>query len=514
MNVKTISGNQVPRENCRKIKGQFYEINVDCFFVDNKWHRKNNGLIVKNYTTGTYVKKEYAYNYLTYGIVDVINGTPIGGFFEEDTQLQVYVQIISTNGQVQIALDTNVILEGEYPSNLIDTLKNYKVKSVLCRNLEVLQQLGNYDYGYGDNILYPKNEKFSSKFKKTLGQGYGHLSYGSDNALEYASSSFKKLFNEQITKEHFYIAKNLHQHSFGLEFETRMGFVSENLLYKLGLIPVRDGSLRLPSGQEPYEFVTVPLQNAKGIAALDNICKTLSERTAFDEKCSLHLHLGNVPYDELFIISFVKLIGMVQEELLSLFPYYKTDPEIIGSAKNYCKLLPLNIMPKSINNLKQLTKNEYEEYISQSFNNIYHFVSDGQFPTSKYNRKKLHHPIQKDKWHIKSRYYLINLVPLMFKSFRTIEFRLHTPTTNRYKVFNWMLLASALAKYAENHTETVLSSDTIKLDQVLTSIYDSKLSNRLIQYINNRKNMYANQNDPTGTTEFQSDSKYQELKYA
>jgi hypothetical protein len=197
-----------------------------------------------------------------------------------------------------------------------------------------------------------------------------------------------------------------------------------------------------------------------------------------------------------------------------MFPQYKSNPtEIIGSNKNYCKMLPANIEPTTLPNFKKLNKLELEEYISESFNSIYTFVSCGQAPNRQYNRKILDHPIKQAKWHIQSRYYLINLVPLMFKNFRTIEFRLHTPTTNRYKVFNWMLINAALIKYATEYQSYIIEHKTTSLSNVLNTIYPAKLAARLIKYVDERT-AYFKANDADGKIDIKNDISYKESKYA
>ena len=100
----------------------------------------------------------------------------------------------------------------------------------------------------------------------------------------------------------------------------------------------------------------------------------------------------------------------------------------------------------------------------------------------------------------------------MFKDFRTIEFRLHTPTSNRYKVFNWLLICSALARYAERLDVITLSTLTIK--DVLDTVYPPAISNRLNNYLTYRKKMFENEEDPLGKAEFSNDNKYREIAYA
>ena len=507
--VTTFSGNTAVRANCRKIKDVFYEVNKDCFFVDGKWHRINNGLIVKNHTNNTYVKKSEAIDSLAFGVVGKTekNSTMFGYFTPTDTVPTLYFR----KGSSPEGTPTIHDIEGEIIVEDASKLPTYNTVNLAHSKVAVLPSISEklakdlgYEYAFGEDLMYPRISKFARKFTKTLGNGYGSLNYGSDNAIPNASRIYQKTSNEIIpTKEHYRLSKMFGDFSFGLEFETRNGYVATPVLNKLGLIPVKDGSLRLDNGKIPYEFVTVPLEGRKGFATLDKICKVLTERTSMDDRCSMHLHLGKVPTDELFIISFYKLIAMVQMEMLKMFPRYKTSPP----GKNYARLLPPQFVPKTIPNFSKLNAKEMQEYISASFNPIYYFVSEGRTPDPDYNRKILQHPQSGGKWNISSRYHLVNFVPLMFKSFRTMEFRLHTPTTNRNKVFNWMLICAALVKYATNFQKEVITSDSLTLKKVLQDVYGTN-SNDLIRYIEDRKLQFANSKDSDGSKERDSDAAF------
>jgi hypothetical protein len=98
----------------------------------------------------------------------------------------------------------------------------------------------------------------------------------------------------------------------------------------------------------------------------------------------------------------------------------------------------------------------------------------------------------------------------MFKNFRTIEFRLHTPTTNRYKVFNWLLICSSIVKYATDHVGHILETNNITLNDILLTSIEGK---RLTEYINLRKSTSYNK-DVRGDIEFSEDKNYLEKEYA
>lgn len=50
----------------------------------------------------------------------------------------------------------------------------------------------------------------------------------------------------------------------------------------------------------------------------------------------------------------------------------------------------------------------------------------------------------------------------MFKNHgKTIEFRIHTPTRNADKIYAWLLITSAILKYAEENIPEVLDRDRL-----------------------------------------------------
>tara|TARA_R110002020_G_scaffold85441_4_gene210917 strand:+ start:1434 stop:2978 length:1545 start_codon:yes stop_codon:yes gene_type:complete len=504
--VTTFSGKKVHKSKCRKIKGVYYEIDVDCFFVGDKWHRIDNGLIVKDYSRNVYVKKSSAKTFYNFGIVDEKDGVPVTGFYSKSNINSTYLHFerkgnsLHTHTGEVVVEEVNDLPRSAYTHNT----KHNKTGKLTCISLEMAKKLG-YEYAYSEDLMYPKTSKYSKKFKIDLGKGYGSLKYGSDGAIPRTTYIYNSYSSQiKVSKEHFRISKMIKNYSFGLEFETRNGYISYPILDKLGLIPVKDGSLRLPSGKVPYEFVTIPLKGAKGISTLDSISKVLTERTTFDQKCSMHLHIGNVPTDKMFICSMFKLMHTVQKELLTMFPEYKSFPE----GKNYAKKLKKDFVPNTILNFKNLNKLELDEYISASFNRIYYFVSCGQYPNQAYNRKNRVHPIMGGKWNISSRYYLINFVPLLFKDFKTLEFRLHTPTSNKTKIFNWLLICSAFIEYATHYPDLVFTKNTITIEEILNKVYGKEKAKGIIEYCSLRKGLFSDQKDSFGEEERMEDKNF------
>lgn len=146
-----------------------------------------------------------------------------------------------------------------------------------------------------------------------------------------------------------------------------------------------------------------------------------------------------------------------------MFPYYKANPTGIKS-KNYNQKLPtLSIM--SIND--KTGKESFDEYINSSYKKMFSWLSEGYVPDTRYNRKGKRHPVQA-KWDRHKRYFWMNLMNTIFSNRNTVEFRLHTPTTNAQKIVNWVFICNAIVKYAMSHTRKILTTrNTITVDDVL-----------------------------------------------
>lgn len=108
------------------------------------------------------------------------------------------------------------------------------------------------------------------------------------------------------------------------------------------------------------------------------------------------------------------------------------------------------------------------------------------------------------------------MIPLLFGNNKTIEFRIHVPSNNPIKIINWMLICSAIIKYAEIVKKSNVELSTLKsttLKNVIETVYhnDYVLITYLLKYIDYRKHLriYADENcDYVGATEISEDSSY------
>lgn len=364
-----------------------------------------------------------------------------------------------------------------------------------CRNKEEALKLGFIDNKINDFLYLEAN--LSSSEKSQLEQTFLNFSESvyKNLKINYNASSLSDTFEKilynyfslskyrSLTRDSYNIAKLLKGLSIGIEFETIGGRIREQDLSLLGVVPLRDGSIK------GFEFTTIPygmknsflnqtdtVELAKDLISLKKLCKELSEKTIIDNTCSMHLHIGNARKDKLFLIALYMLSYKIQEELFLFQPKFKEDsPKYLGTQKNYCqKLDHLNLFDNCIFDKSSVLKTNYCDNVDLHFNKIFKFLSGGYDIGSKFNRKNYNHPYSR-KWERTARYHWINLVNTVFSRSGTIEFRLHSSTLNFTKVLNWILICAAIVKYTESHIKEIVSG----------SIKDIDLNTILLGYSNN-----------------------------
>lgn len=422
--VTTINNELLPISQCRVYNKKYYKIgniNVensgDCYKIDNKYYRVETGQIVFNHTINEYCLKN---NNLIYGLIQ--NNEK--GYFENNKNK---VKIFDENNNTIYAID----------------------QKVLNDNLNYREELSTGDFKY---ISLLKAKDFN-KIKLPSKDYKFSLPYDSKGITEKYINIYNNLYDSKISYEIEDLSKIIEDLTFGLEFETTVGYVPPRITNKLGLIPLRDGSIT------GIEYVTVPLSGSKGLQTIEDIVKELQNRTKYDYKCSLHLHLGNIPRTKEFILAFFKLSLFLQDEIFSMFPFYKKYNLGLKN-KNYSKpystFYLLNKMDNVIDD-SNIDKNfsvlfdylasQSENYFSEVFNNNLENVKC--------------HPQDisgNQKWNIVNRYYFHNFIPLIFGNKQTIEFRIHTPTYDIYKIYMFLAINSILVNFTINNQKDILSN--------------------------------------------------------
>jgi hypothetical protein len=449
-NITTIKGEELPISKAKKFPNGYYkigDINVensgDCYKINDKFYRFETGQIGFNHSTKQY---QLLTNDLILGLV-------------EDNKLAYFSR--SEENKLPIVLEngtkTFVINEKVLNSNL-----NYRERLSTGEFVHI-SRLNAKDF---NKILPPKNDYKTS------------LPYDSNGITQKYSDIYNHLYDSDINTYSYGLGKFLNKLTFGLEFETTAGFIPERITKKLGLIPLRDGSI------PGLEYVTVPLSGPKGVQTVVDICKELEKRTEFNNSCALHLHIGGIPRTPEFILAFLKLSSWMQNDIFTLFPLYKKYNMGIKN-KNYSKPYDLFEIFSKLDPVINSSN------INKNFDVLFSFLTSGKATFKDYNNdlnKVEVHPLDPSthqKWNIRTRYFLHNFIPLIFGNKQTIEFRIHTPTFDNYRVLMFLLFNSMLIKFTEKYQNKILQDPNFF--RLITNNGDSRsnLFNLLYFYRNN-----------------------------
>ena len=470
--VITIKGEELPISQCRKFNKLYYklgDINIqnsgDCYLINGKCYREETGLIVYNYSIKEYVILN---DNLLQGVVDVADGNLIIGYFNNNTK---YSKITDKNGKSHWLYNVEIFNNNKEYREHLSTGNFYHISTLQALKF--------------NKIEFPnKNYKYS-------------LPYDSKGIIGNNLKNYNENYNPEISQNIKNYAPLLENLSFGLEFETTKGHIPDRVLNQYGLIPLRDGSI---SG---IEYVTVPMEGEKGLQCTADILKELKKRTSYsDETCSLHLHLGNIPRTKEFILAFFKVGMKIQDEMFQMFPLYKKYNYHIKN-KNYSAPLP------TFEILSQLDPIIDSRNIDENFGILYKYLSMGQEFKSVGNSldNVLSHPADPNgnqKWLVKCRYFLYNLVPLIFGNKQTIEFRIHTPTYDVNKILPFIFMNSLIVNFVIRNQKLILNRKNFinsygLLDILYMQIdqYDipnrNKFKDLMYSYIEVRKNYCENQ---------------------
>lgn len=465
--VTTVTGETEYRRRCKKIKQQYYAIGRDCHFVNGLWYRVSSGLIFYDHETKEWFLLKDRLKRVK-GIVGSDENGLIFGYFSRNHYKNCLVTLKGHVDEMNIGISSEVLNEAGFAEELSTGIWKDPKSPRFIRGIKNIIDNTGQSYNIEDNL-----DEFEMK------------------VIAYEN------FKPHISKDVKSYGKMLGDTSFGFEFESARGYLPPHLQCQHGVVICRDGSLNDENGKPGPEYVTVPMRGAKGLQTIMNLTADLSIRNEIDLKCSMHVHLGNLPTTRLYLLSIYRLGLKLQEELFKMFPYYKTDPRGAkpnhpNGAENYCQKLPqlgMYSLPKGIN------KEEFKEWVNAGYKRLFTWLSGGAYPDNKWNRKRGRHP-QPHKWNRPSRYYWLNLMNTIFSPRNTVEFRLHTPTLNAQKTINWLFICNAIVRYAETHASKIFSKDPIKLSEVLTYYHKfgcrgRSLSEYLSAYVEFRKKQFA-----------------------
>lgn len=251
-------------------------------------------------------------------------------------------------------------------------------------------------------------------------------------------------------------------YTFGFEFETSAGYIPEEELYRVGLIPLRDGSIT------GLEYSTIVLGGNNGLNTLKEQLEVLKEYTIFDKECSLHIHLGSFKLTPTILLRLNNLFaGSDIDNYVT--PWAFTTREYKSNGKDYC-----------------LKNRSYS-----TFNQLYSVLVGRNYYGSLFQP----HPndLSGDrKWNIASRYKALNLVnAVCYKNAKTAEFRFLRPTYNFDKILVWLFVLAAYVKYAEM-TE-IKAIKNISLERIIKTVYSTELANMLVRALKLQRDVVQTQ---------------------
>ena len=469
INVVTVSGKTLPRIKCRYISNQYYEIGEDCFLMeDGKWHRKGNGKIEYDFELNKYVLLDISS--MLRGIVDIdAKGSFVLGYFSPNP---------AKNAQ----------------------LTNREYGNIRCLNEDIPKKAG-YKEHIASGVFYNDLDAKTLNKKGIEGRYSFQLEYSSAPKIQIFNGAYLENYQKKNDKDCSF-AKELGDSSYGFEFETENGFIPERFLFRNGLIPVKDGSLR-HDHLEPYEYTTIPLSGEKGVSTLVDIAELLNKYTTTGHRCSLHLHIGGFKRTESLIVGMHKLMIRIQDELFDMFPpNYKFTSKNGFKQKDYCAPV------KGIRFSK-------EDSIRDKFMKIVAHFAGGNtnfrgFGVDNHPRDRAN----SRKWDIVERYFICNFVPVLWGPTGTFEFRVHPPTQNISKIINWLFICNAIVKFADKYQKELaddsMNMRPVNLEYILRDVYSKKICDVLCAYIEKRKLICAelaeSKNDLIGDYELKHDT--------
>lgn len=326
-----------------------------------------------------------------------------------------------------IAIKNKKIITGEFE-------KTHNTIQICSRNGDSADFAKHYDIVKDDVFFSTFTGRYYWKkqfepfeiFQHTHVKGIGLYPYSFPR--EYEAVQHVPLFKglQKCKYDYNFIGADEIPYTFGIEFETSSGCIPEPICFRDGLIPLRDGSINGP------EYSTIVLKGNEGVNMLYQQLETLRKYTHFNKECALHMHLGGFPVDRKFIFTLYSLCVHLESDFIRM-----TNRDVFNTArykttgKNYCNAL--------------------EEF--ETFPAMFEYLVGTRFTGSLQNA----HPDDMDrnqKWHIHSRYKCVNFINMLcYRSPKTVEFRFLRPTYNFTKVYTWLLLFTAILKFAESFTK-------------------------------------------------------------
>lgn len=299
-----------------------------------------------------------------------------------------------------------------------------------------------------------------------------------DNEIVFAHGgfpySFERFYSTRYLEEQFQAKNKIKDevlynyinelpYTFGFEFETSAGYIPEEELYRVGLIPLRDGSIT------GLEYSTIVLGGNNGLNALREQVNVLKEYTIFDKECSLHVHFGSFNLTPEVLLRLNNLFAGSDIDSYAVQWAFRTS-QYKANGKDYC--------------VKNRVFTRFDTLYSSLVGRPYYGSLFQPHPNDTSGDRK---------WNITSRYKALNLInAICYDNAKTAEFRFLRPTYNFDKILVWLFVLGAYIKYAEDIKQRAIKN--ISLFRIIQSVYSTELANLLTRALTLQKEVVQTQN--------------------
>lgn len=491
--VVTYNGHTELRSDCVFIRGKYFHKERDCFFHEGLYYSPFSRYLVVDNESGDRV--HLSAKSLSYGIIGTIeDDKPALGYFSQNivkngslllpssmsTELMgTIVKDIDSVGRLESgdAGDFDITrLHRSSSSGESRRLENNRIvkcmdvrgftsgKSTICGSR--MKQALNSDciYAADDAAIYKSLSKLAPKDISAA------ITY--DFELAHNSEVMIGIFQKAYAKNRFPASPDttllraiLKNYTFGIEYETWNGRIPTCECGYAGMVPVKDGSLR-HDGICGNEYATVIMNSDKGLDAIKYQCELLKKYAHFNERCSMHIHIGNIPKTEENLCRLYSALFAIQDSLYSLFPACLQNTNSY-KGKDYCSRLP---------------------DIDVTADNIVSFLSGGGKRFKEFGQPHPQDSQMSSKWHIESRYKIFNINNFYFTPRGTIELRVSTSTFNHSKVVALLIVFSLIIDSALQ-PNTEYYKDILKLVEATMPSGDKKTW--ILNYIAYRKKVLS-----------------------
>jgi hypothetical protein len=451
--VVTYNGASEKKKDCVFIRGKYYHKKKDCFLYEGMYYSPFSRYLVLDHETKERV--HVSSKELLFGVIGNTDNKFTLGHFSKNIAKNGMIFLPSSLEDEEIKSiidDTRNACLGKSPMNesepesgwismergSLEPRPQSRKKPITSERLVRCMNIGEFEGDWiksknSDSICLKKDVPLYDKCTSpklleisAINQYDFNLAYNSEVMMDV----FQKSFYDNKFKPNakaLNLVKYIGAKTFGIEYESWDGRIPTPDCAKAGLIPVRDGSLR-HDGVCGFEYATVIMSGVDGLMAIKDQCKLLKHNTIFNERCSMHIHVGTIPRTEENLVRLYKAFYTAQDSLYSLFPSCLQHTASYKQ-KDYCSRLP------------ELNENAHE---------IVKWLSDGKEIFKAFGRPHPKDTSAQSKWNILSRYAQTNLNNFYYTNRGTVELRVSTPTYNHNKVSALLIIMSLIIDSAVN----------------------------------------------------------------